>query len=309
MLWCDEAAVAPSGGRYMGARLFSLVVVSFSVLGCAAETKPIDRQTAAVPVGDLITIPRLATNLKLDYIGERGGLIELAAPPDHVMLIEESRRALVNGKAVSMDHPCLRHGGEFAVRAADADRVSSELGAQRTARNKAEQARKKPKPLRLEEPPLPSAWMPAARMRSWRYIVIHHQAATRGSASLIDRVHLARGMDGLGYHFVVGNGSLSGDGEIEVGFRWTQQTHGAHTRAVQGDDNRWNEYGIGICLVGDFRNEEPSAAQMAAVVRLVRRLRRAFRIPVDRVVPHDFVKPTICPGPKFPWDEFAARIR
>ncbi|MHC4957102.1 MAG: peptidoglycan recognition protein family protein [Planctomycetota bacterium] len=293
----------------MGARLFLLVVVGFLMQGCAVDAKPVDQRSAAIPVGDLVSIPRLATNLKLDYIGERGGLIELAAPPDHVMLVEESRRALVNGKPVAMGHPCLRHGDEYALRVADADRVSSELGAQRVARDQAEQARAKPKPLRIAEPPLPAAWMPAARPRPWRYIVIHHQAAPKGSASLIHRVHLARGMDGLGYHFVVGNGSLTGDGEIEVGFRWTQQIHGAHTRAVQGDDNRWNEYGIGVCLVGDFRNEAPSAAQMAALVRLVRRLSRAFKIPVERVVPHDFVKPTICPGPKFPWAEFVARLR
>ena len=115
-------------------------------------------------------------------------------------------------------------------------------------------------------------------------------------------------MDGLGYHFVIGNGTFTGDGEIEVGYRWRKQIHGAHARVRAGDDNRWNNYGIGICLVGDFRYTAPSERQMAALVRLVRQLRRTFNIPCTRIVPHDFVKPTICPGPKFPWAEFHRRI-
>jgi N-acetyl-anhydromuramyl-L-alanine amidase AmpD len=116
-------------------------------------------------------------------------------------------------------------------------------------------------------------------------------------------------MDGLGYHFVIGNGTLSGDGEIEVGYRWKSQIHGAHARAKPGDDNRWNELGIGICLIGDFRYVEPSEQQLDTLVRLVRSLRVAYAIPAASVVPHEFVKPTICPGPKFPWAEFHARIR
>ena len=126
---------------------------------------------------------------------------------------------------------------------------------------------------------------------------------------MIHRAHLRRGMDGLGYHFVIGNGSETGDGEIEVGYRWHRQGHGAHARAHPDDDNRWNNYGIGICLVGDFQYTVPTQAQMDSLVKLVRHLQRRYGISLARVVAHDFIKPTICPGPRFPWAEFHARLR
>jgi 5-methylcytosine-specific restriction endonuclease McrA len=40
---------------------------------------------------------------------------------------------------------------------------------------------------------------------------------------MFDRSHRDKGWDELGYHFVIGNGTSSGDGVVEVGTRW--QTH------------------------------------------------------------------------------------
>lgn len=304
-------------------RLLSCSIVALCLIGC--ESVPTRAPDATVAEAHLpgarqfVAVPRLARNLRLDYHGEDKGLIEMATPPDHVMLIAESDRALVNGEQVALDHPCVRRGEEFVLAADDAKRLTSYLVRLRSAREEAARrakaaaddlARKQRaetrKPRRM---PLPPEWEPQGLSRPWRYIVIHHQAAARGDASLIHQVHLRRGMDGLGYHFVVGNGTLSGDGEVEVGYRWVAQIHGAHARVNPADANIWNRFGIGICLVGDFRKTEPTEAQIDALVRLVRRLRFAYGIPADRVVPHDFVKPTICPGPKFPWAEFHARIR
>ena len=89
---------------------------------------------------------------------------------------------------------------------------------------------------------LPSEWRPntAAMIRDWQWIVVHHAAQSSGDAASIGRVHRdVNKWDGLGYHFVIGNGTQSGDGEIEVGFRWREQREGAHARVRAGDDNRW----------------------------------------------------------------------
>jgi len=83
--------------------------------------------------------------------------------------------------------------------------------------------------------------------RNWRHIVIHHSATATGSAASFDREHRERGWEGLGYHFVIGNGTGTGDGQVEVGYRWRNQQRGAHAGNLE-----YNEYGIGICLVGDF---------------------------------------------------------
>jgi N-acetyl-anhydromuramyl-L-alanine amidase AmpD len=58
----------------------------------------------------------------------------------------------------------------------------------------------------------------------------------------------------------------------------------------------YNDYGIGICLVGDFNVERPTPAQMSSLVRLVAYLMRTYHIPASHVIGHHDVKRTDCPG-------------
>ncbi|MHC4971148.1 MAG: peptidoglycan recognition protein family protein [Planctomycetota bacterium] len=261
-----------------------------------------------MPGSGYVTLTRLADDLDLDYRGEGAGYIELSAPPDAVMLVRDSRRAVVNGETVDLHSPCMVRGEDFILAPEDAAKLTRTLNELRSSRHE-------PEPLVVPARPspprtgLPVAWRPPVSARKWRYIVIHHMASARGSAVVIDREHKKRGWDGLGYHFVIGNGSLTGDGTVEVGYRWTQQEKGAHARARPGDDNRWNRHGIGICLIGDFTKTAPSRKQLDTLVGLVRALRAEYGVPVDNIVPHRFVRPTECPGPKFPWREFLARVR
>lgn len=142
--------------------------------------------------------------------------------------------------------------------------------------------------------------------REWRHIVIHHSASTSGSASAFDKAHRERGWDGLGYHFVIGNGSLSGDGEVEVGYRWKRQMQGAHAGNAE-----YNQAGIGICLVGDFQNAgRPTPAQLASVRRLTRYLQVKCGIPTYEVIGHGNVpgKSTECPGRALDMGDFRASL-
>ncbi len=140
---------------------------------------------------------------------------------------------------------------------------------------------------------IPRDWTPVAAPNQWRWIVIHHSATPTGGAAAFDKMHRAKGWDELGYHFVVGNGTDTRDGQIEVGSRWPKQKWGAHAKTP---DNRFNEYGIGICLVGNFDVGYPSAAQMASVDRLVAYLMKTYHIPADHVLGHGDTKATDCPG-------------
>lgn len=141
---------------------------------------------------------------------------------------------------------------------------------------------------------------PGVRRRRWRYIVVHHSAAPSGSARSMHDFHLSgRGWrNGLGYHFVIGNGSATPDGFIEVGPRWAKQLHGAHAKSPR---DRMNQTGIGICLVGNFEETHPTDEQMRALVALVRRLQRRHHIPARNVIGHrDVVEGhTVCPGRNF----------
>lgn len=139
----------------------------------------------------------------------------------------------------------------------------------------------------------PREWVPTVAARPWRYIVIHHSASPSGSAAVFDKMHRQKGWDELGYHFVIGNGTDSGNGQIEMGSRWTKQKHGAHAKTA---DNRYNDYGIGICLVGDFDKDRPTPQQIAALTRLTAYLMRTYHISAINVIGHKDTKATACPG-------------
>lgn len=159
-------------------------------------------------------------------------------------------------------------------------------------------ARATPTPPAWQEPPAPGGrdlWE-VSRPKTWRYIVIHHSATDKGNAAEFDAHHRKRGWDELGYHFVIDNGNGGADGRIEVGGRWRAQKTGAHTGGTPG--NEYNEYGIGICLVGDFRNHLPSAAQLASLRQLVDSLGARYDISPEHIIGHCDAPNanTQCPG-------------
>lgn len=132
----------------------------------------------------------------------------------------------------------------------------------------------------------------------WRWTVIHHSAIKYGNAAIYDRTHRERGMEnGLAYHFVIGNGLDSGDGEIEIGPRWKEQLNGGH---VHRED--LNEVGIGICLVGNFQETKPTVKQVAALQELLGYLRGSTWGKQLKFTVHKEAEPgrTICPGRNFP---------
>lgn len=137
--------------------------------------------------------------------------------------------------------------------------------------------------------------------RPWKYIVLHHSANPDGDLDRIDGEHRkVLGYDGCGYHFVIGNGTGSEDGQIQVARRWANQKHGVHCRNAKSAEI--DEYGIGICLVGDLDKEPPTARQVAATKALVAYLSGRYTIAPGRVETHSHLAatPTVCPGKYFP---------
>jgi len=146
-----------------------------------------------------------------------------------------------------------------------------------------------------------SLFSPPKADRPWKYIVLHHSASPTGSYDSIDREHRDRlGWQGCGYHFVIGNGTESPDGRIEVSQRWTNQKLGVHCRDGKNPDV--NEYGIGICLVGDLEKSAPTPKQVAAAKALVAYLGDRYTIAAGRTETHAHLaaSPTSCPGRLFP---------
>ncbi|MBM3252937.1 MAG: LysM peptidoglycan-binding domain-containing protein [Candidatus Omnitrophica bacterium] len=149
--------------------------------------------------------------------------------------------------------------------------------------------------------------IPLYPSKKWKYIVIHHSATDEGSSLDFDKFHQGKGWEGIGYHFVIDNGTKEKqDGQIEVSPRWLKQENGSHCKA--GD---MNERAIGICLVGNFNKERLSDKQMGSLVYLVNLLKRQYRIPVRNILGHGQVRgaKTECPGRNFPWGQFKKQLK
>ncbi len=148
---------------------------------------------------------------------------------------------------------------------------------------------------------------PVLRER-WRFIIVHNSGTRQGNARIFNYYHknVRRMKNGLAYHFVIGNGTSSGDGEIEVGDRWRRQINGGHVHS-----DYLNNISLGICLVGDFNRTQPTRAQLDSCEELIRYLRdrcgkvERREIPVR---PHREMNPprwaTDCPGDDFPYRWF-----
>jgi len=121
-------------------------------------------------------------------------------------------------------------------------------------------------------------------------LVIHHSATATGNARVFRALHRAvNGWIDIGYHFVIGNGTLSCDGVIESGRPvWSV---GAHARGHNRDS-------IGICLVGNFCKTSPTRKQITSLKDLLRKLLKDFSLSRSGILLHRDVPGcrTECPG-------------
>jgi hypothetical protein len=136
----------------------------------------------------------------------------------------------------------------------------------------------------------------------WKYIIVHNSGTRQGNARIFDYYHrhVRRMPNGLAYHFVIGNGTSSGNGQIEIGNRWVRQLNGGHVHS-----DYLNYISIGICLVGDFNRDLPTKAEYEALDELIRYLRRRVgkvdgKYSIVRGHKEINPRPTDCPGNRFP---------
>jgi len=145
----------------------------------------------------------------------------------------------------------------------------------------------------------------------WKYIIIHNSGTRQGNARIFDVYHrrVRKMQNGLAYHFVIGNGNSSGNGEIEIGSRWTRQINGGHVAS-----DYLNDIALGICLVGDLNRDKPTREQLAALDELITYLRtRVGKIKGKSAIVkgHKEInpKPTDCPGDRFDLGWLRQRFR
>jgi hypothetical protein len=131
-----------------------------------------------------------------------------------------------------------------------------------------------------------------------KFIVAHHTAtSSRLSVDDVRQIHLVRGYSDIGYHFL-----LNESGKFFVGrpvlFR------GAHTVAEKApyEGLDLNYEGIGLALIGDFQNQDPSEKMINETAYNVKRLYHKYLepngVPFDchHILPHWAASYTACPG-------------
>jgi hypothetical protein len=123
-------------------------------------------------------------------------------------------------------------------------------------------------------------------------ITIHHdgmppvtlksKADVAHRLELIRRAHANKGWADIGYHY-----ALDPQGRV-----WECRPiiyQGAHVK-----DN--NERNMGILVLGNFEEQTPTSAALTALDTFVADRMNALRIPISRVLTHQEISPTACPG-------------
>ncbi|MBL4771132.1 MAG: N-acetylmuramoyl-L-alanine amidase [Planctomycetes bacterium] len=134
----------------------------------------------------------------------------------------------------------------------------------------------------------------------WRFITIHHSALEKSIRSVgtqsgaknalrkMQTFHMdSRNWGDLGYHFLI-------DPQGQVYEGRSMHWQGAH--AGRGGNRNNNVGNIGICLIGNFDVDRPSAASLRSLKKLVLNLRSQHRIPAASIRGHMDWKQTECPG-------------
>jgi hypothetical protein len=86
----------------------------------------------------------------------------------------------------------------------------------------------------------------------------------------------------IGYHYIV-------DPQGRVWEGRPVQYQGAHVK-----DN--NEHNLGIMVLGNFDEQRPTSEALSTLDALIADRMRAYRIPLSRVLTHQEINPTRCPG-------------
>ena len=117
----------------------------------------------------------------------------------------------------------------------------------------------------------------------WNTVTFDDVSTTSDRLERIRRNHVNNlGWGDIGYHYIIDRAGRLWEGR-------PLRYQGAH---VGGH----NENNLGIMILGNFDNQQPTQAQLRAMIDTVRVFRRRHNVPAHRVVTHQEITPTACPG-------------
>lgn len=121
-----------------------------------------------------------------------------------------------------------------------------------------------------------------------QYLIVHQTATPRLKTTFegTKRYHVSLGWGNIAYHYFIDANGKTRKGRNE-------RTAGTHTRA-----DHMNAKSLGVCLAGNFNEEEPTPAQLKALEQVLNSLSTKYAISKENILGHREVPnaATECPG-------------
>lgn len=120
-----------------------------------------------------------------------------------------------------------------------------------------------------------------------QFIIIHHSATLRDKTTFkaVDEYHRSLGWGGCGYHYFI-----EANGHIWQARKDNQEGCHCLHKGLNGKS-------IGICLAGNFCEEEPTGAQLKSLEGFLDNKSKEFLIPIKNILGHQETGAiTLCPG-------------
>lgn len=125
-----------------------------------------------------------------------------------------------------------------------------------------------------------------------KMVILHHADVEHCTIQDINQWHLQNGWAGCGYHYFV-----SKDGKIYSGRN--EKAIGAHCL-------NYNAQSIGICVEGNFNNDNMSEAQYNALKQITQSILSKYGL--NKICGHRELYSTDCPGKNFPLDRIKKEL-
>ena len=120
------------------------------------------------------------------------------------------------------------------------------------------------------------------------YLIVHQTATPRLQTTFegTKRYHIGLGWGNIAYHYFI-----EANGRLRKGRN--ERTAGTHTKA-----GGMNFKSLGICLAGNFNEEEPTEAQLKSLEQILKSLAAKHKIPKERILGHLEAPGAVtqCPG-------------
>lgn len=134
---------------------------------------------------------------------------------------------------------------------------------------------------------------------NWKWILIHHSGVSETAIERLRFLYVKGGFEEIPFHFLI-----KPDGMIYTVPTWRKQQWCAQTSVLE-----MNRTSIGICVLGDFSENEPTAHQMASLLELIRHLKSVCNIKNRYIERSSVIDKTQSPGEKFPWRRFLSSLK